>query len=829
MNRWQAIAGLGAVSIVFTSMQPAYAQDVVITKVQVQPGDRGLTITLETPAGQVLQPESRVDGKTLILTLPNAKLQLPAGDPTSQTNPTPDIESIFTAQQGSDVQIRILGKTAAPQSTTEAISNGITVNLTPGTAAQAPGEEEDDEEEEEIVVEGDRPSRYQRPTTSTGTRTDTPLIDVPQAIQVVPEQVIEDRGIRTISEALRNVSGITSGRVAPDAQAFSPVIRGFQSENVLRNGLRENTLRFSSEVANIERIEVLKGPASVLFGQGDLSGTINIVTKRPLDRPSYTIGYQVGSFNRHRPFLDFTSPFDKSGSGFRLTGAYERADSFKRFEQSTTFFISPVVDLINNSTTRLTAELEYLKTTGSGTAPELPASGTVIPNRNGRVRLNSNLGEPSLVGSESSSVRLGYTLEHKFSPNWSIRNEMAISVQDNSRNNGILNIGLLPDPRLPDRRRLQRVFSENPSEISGFTVNTALTGKFNTGSIQHQLLLGAEFFKETYKDSITIRTLNPIDIFQPVYSPQSLGQTGFRRRVLSNFQQDQNLLGFYLQDQITLSKNFILVAGGRLDLADLNYEDIANPADDQKTNTTKFSPRVGLVFKPAENISLYASYSQSFRPLIGRESSINGTTGVRTVGEFLVPETGSQYEVGVKANLFNNRLTTTLAYYNLERRNVRVDLRGDVLQIGAQRSRGIELDIAGEILPGWNIITSYSYTDAQVTEDRRPIVGNRLLNTPENAFSIWTTYELQAGALKGLGIGLGVYTQGKRPGDLDNTFNLPSYWRTDAALFYRRDRLRLALNVQNLFDIDYFEGARDINRVIVGAPLTISGTISWEF
>jgi iron complex outermembrane receptor protein len=116
-----------------------------------------------------------------------------------------------------------------------------------------------------------------------------------------------------------------------------------------------------------------------------------------------------------------------------------------------------------------------------------------------------------------------------------------------------------------------------------------------------------------------------------------------------------------------------------------------------------------------------------------------------------------------------------------------------------------------------------------VTEDRRPIVGNRLLNTPENAFSIWTTYELQAGALKGLGIGLGVYTQGKRPGDLDNTFNLPSYWRTDAALFYRRDRLRLALNVQNLFDIDYFEGARDINRVIVGAPLTISGTISWEF
>jgi iron complex outermembrane recepter protein len=816
VDRWQAIAGLG-VAMAWVSVQAVAAQDLVITQVQVKPSDRGVQVIVETVGGQGLQPRSQVDGNTLILTLPNARLQLSPTDSASQADPAPDIQSITTTQQGADVQIRIVGQTVAPRSTVETTPTGLVI------AVEA-------EEEEEIVVQGDRrPSPYQAPRTSAGTRTDTPLIDVPQSVQVVPRQVIEDRGVRNLAETFRNVSGVSSGRVSPDSQAFSPVIRGFQSENVLRNGLRENTLRFSSEVANVERVEVLKGPASVLFGQGDLGGTINIVTKRPLDRPFYSINYQVGSFRRHRPSIDFSSPLDKNGAGFRLNASYDRGNSFKPFEQSETFFIAPVLDLINNATTRFTVELEYLESSSSGTAPELPASGTVIRNRNGRVKRDANLGEPSLVESQSNSVRLGYTLEHRLSANWLLRNEVGISEQDNSENNGILNIGLLPAPRLPDRRSLQRVFSENPSQLSSFIINTSLTGKFNTGSLQHQLLLGTDFYKERYEDRITIKTLTPIDIFRPVYAPRSIGRTGFRSRVLSDFRQDQSLLGVYLQDQITLSKNLILVLGGRFDSAKLDYADATSPDDDQKNTNTKFSPRVGLVFKPAPNLSLYASYMRSFKPLIGRESQIDATTGTLTVGDFLVPETGSQYEVGLKANLLNNRLTTTLAYYNLERRNVRVDLGGNVLQVGGQRSRGVEIDLAGEILPGWNIIAGYAYTDAQITDDRRFKVGNRLINTPQHSFSIWTTYELQKGSLKGLGAGIGLYAQGKRPGDLDNTFNLPSYWRTDAALFYRRDRLRLGVNVQNLFGINYFEGSRDINRVIPGAPLTVSGSISWEF
>jgi len=832
LNQWSAIAGLGIAVAVCAEVQPVFAQTTVITSVQVENREQDVRLVVETPAGQLPTPSSFTIENTLTLTIFDARLQLSPDAPTTQINPSPDIEKITITQRDSDVQIEIVGKQAPPQSTVESTATGLVFTLTPGTVADN-FSDEDETGEEEIIVEGDRrPSGYQTPRATTGTRTDTPLIDVPQAIQVVPQQVIEDRGIRTVGETLRNVSGVSSGRVSPTSQAFSPVIRGFQSENVLRNGLRDNSLRFFSELANVEQVEVLKGPASVLFGQGDLGGTINIITKRPLDRPLYRVGYQVGSFNRHRPFIDFSTPLNQNGVGIRFNAAYERSDSFKPFEQTESFFVAPVIDLINNQTTRLTAELEYLKTSSSGSAPELPASGTVIPNRNGKVELDANLGEPSLVGADSNSVRLGYTLEHKFSSNWSIRNELAIFTLDNKRNDGVLNIGLLPDPSLPDRRRLQRVFSDNPSELSGFTVNTAVTGKFNTGSIQHQILIGAEFYNERYRDKITIQTLAPIDIFDPVYSPQSLGTIGFRQLTLSDFQQDQDLFGIYVQDQITLFDNLILVAGGRFDSANLIYEDARNPLDNQEITTTRFSPRAGLIFKPTENLSLYASYTRSFKPLIGRESQIviSGTTPVRVVGDFLAPETGVQYEVGLKASLLNNRVTTTLAYYNLERRNVRVDLvGGGVLQVGAQRSQGVELDVTGEILPGWNIIAGYAYTDAEVTEDRRPIVGNRLINTPEHSFSLWTTYELQRGALKGLGLGVGVYTQGKRPGDLENTFELPGYWRTDAALFYRNDRLRLSLNIQNLFDTEYFEGARDINRVIVGAPFTIFGTVSWDF
>jgi iron complex outermembrane receptor protein len=189
--------------------------------------------------------------------------------------------------------------------------------------------------------------------------------------------------------------------------------------------------------------------------------------------------------------------------------------------------------------------------------------------------------------------------------------------------------------------------------------------------------------------------------------------------------------------------------------------------------------------------------------------------------------------VGIKTDFLEGRLSSTLAFYELTRSNV---LTPDVnnpfasVQTGEQRSRGIELDVAGEILPGWNVIASYAYTDAEITKDNEVALGNRLINVPENSASLWTTYELQSGALKGLGFGVGLRYVGERQGDLENSFELPSYLRTDAAIYYRRNNLRAALNVNNLFDIEYFEAAQYGRAgIFPGAPLTVVGTISWDF
>lgn len=273
--------------------------------------------------------------------------------------------------------------------------------------------------------------------------------------------------------------------------------------------------------------------------------------------------------------------------------------------------------------------------------------------------------------------------------------------------------------------------------------------------------------------------------------------------------------GVYLQDQVALLDSLNLLIGGRFDW-------ISREVTDTPTqNDFAFSPRLGLVYKLSESVSLYTSYSRSFNP----------TSGFSSDDEAFEPTRGTQYEVGVKADFLEGRLSTTLAAYQITRSNITTpdpDNRDFFIQVGEQKSRGIELDVAGEILPGWKVIASYAYTNAEVTEDNSFSVGNRLVNVPENQASLWTIYEIQKGDLRGLGFGLGLFYVGERAGDLDNSFELEGYLRTDAAIYYRRGRLNAAINIRNLFNTDYFR-ASDGGRLFLfrGEPFTIIGSISW--
>jgi iron complex outermembrane recepter protein len=347
-----------------------------------------------------------------------------------------------------------------------------------------------------------------------------------------------------------------------------------------------------------------------------------------------------------------------------------------------------------------------------------------------------------------------------------------------------------------------------------------VVGKFSTGPVKHQLLFGLDLNRyENKVPSFVEYDAAPIDIFNPIYgqSPSSIEVFRTSNTTITNS------LGLYLQDQMAITDQLKVLAGVRFDAFDQTSKDFSAGTESNKSDSA-FSPRFGIVYQPIPAVSLYASYVTSFTP----------ADGVFLFGGSLAtdfkPERGRQFEIGVKADL-SDRVSATLALYDLTRSNVVVfDEDFEAFQTGKQRSQGIELNFTGKILPGWNFIAGYTYTDARITEDEDDLLrGNQLPNAPKHSFNLWTTYEIQKGTLKGLGFGLGLFYVGDRAGDLANTYELPSYLRTDAAIFYKRDRFRVGLNFKNLFDIDYFETGSSSTRVNYGEPFTVQGSISWEF
>jgi iron complex outermembrane receptor protein len=809
---------------------------VTITGVKANPTDKGVEVILETTLGEQLQLTNRSAGNNFIADIPNAQLRLPSGEAFTFRSEKP-VEGIteitVTNIDANTVRVAVVGVAALP--TVElfdddaglifAVASTATATQPPQTppteeqpASETPAAQQD--EPIELVVTGEQDS-YRVPNASTATRTDTPLRDIPQSIQVVPQEVLRDQNVTTFNEALRNVPGVAPFN-SSTTQLGNFIIRGFLDTNfannfILRNGLREAGGLNAETTPDVERIEVFKGPASVLYGGAAPGGTINVVTKQPLRDPFYAIDGTIGSFDFYRGAIDLSGPLNDSRTVlYRLNASYQDRGSFIDFVERDQFTIAPVVSVAIGERTRFALEGEYTETDESNFLG-LPAVGTVLPNPNGRIPRNRFVGSPDTVLNSQRS-RVGYRLEHEFSDNWSLQNAFQARFFDRMYlgTNG-LRIGTSLDP---DNRTLNGIVFDEENNIDIYDLNVNLTGKFSIGSIEHQLVFGVDLGRYEQDASFFVAPAVPLDVFNPVYRPIFAGPY---ENVASLFNVTDTL-GIYIQDQVTLASNLKLLLGGRFDLFEQTNQNLLTDTTTSQSGNA-FSPRVGIVYQPIEPISVYASYSRSFAPVTGRSFE----------GDVFQPERGTQYEVGVKADL-NERFSTTLALYELTRTGVTTaDTRPGVppgqfeIQTGEQRSRGIELSFQGEIMPGWNIIAGYAYTDARLTEDNVIPVGSRLNGVPENALNLWTTYEIQQGSLQGLGFGLGLFYVGGRQIDLDNSVELPSYLRTDAAIFYRRDRFRAALNFRNLFDVEYFESAFGQNTISYGEPFTVQGTISWQF
>ncbi|HEY9769897.1 MAG TPA: TonB-dependent receptor [Coleofasciculaceae cyanobacterium] len=686
-----------------TSAKDLLAQQNLITRVtgvELDKTNTGLEVILKTAAGgQRLVPLILPEGNDLVIDILDATLAFSIRNGVTKTNPAPGINSIaLTKVNDNSIGLTVTGETQTPSAEVILSQQNLVLSINP----EARRAQETPDEEIEIIATGEGQDDYYVLDASTATGTDTPIKDTPLSIQVVPQKVLEDRNVTELGDALETVGGVVSaGGRGTSVSGPGFLIRGFDGE-IFRDGIAYFSLAPLS-TSDVESLEVLKGPASVLFGQGQPGGIINLVSKKPLSEPFYEASFTAGNFNTYRGDLDVSGPLNDSKTvRYRLNLSYENYESFRDFVNGERFLVSPTLTWDIGANTSINFYGQYVsdrETTDEG----LVAFGDGIVDVPKERFFGEDFGE-----FEQDQFNLGYTFNHQFNEDWSVGHTLQY-IQYNPKR-----FGTLTDS-FDESRELARTAYTTGGDYNRFFTNAEVVSKFKTGSVQHQLLFGTEYRHDAEDPSFQFPPYPSINVFNPVYTEEPFD-------FAPEFFRDDNVdtIGVYLQDQIQ----------------NVSTPDPVNP-------------------------------------------------------------------------LFS-------------------------IQTGEVASRGIELNLGGEILPGWNITTGYTYLDAFVTEDNTDIVDNSLANVPDNQFSLWTTYELQKGNLEGLGFGLGFLYLSDRFGDLDNSYTLPGYFRTDAALFYERNNWRAQLNIENLFDIDYFSASRFGNSgsrlsVDPGAPFTILSTISLEF
>jgi iron complex outermembrane recepter protein len=810
--------------LILTSAKDLLAQQTNITRVtgvEVNQTNKGLEVVLQTAArSQKLVPLILPEGNKLVIDLLDAALGFSISNGVTKTNPAPGIKTVNLARvDESSIRLTITGEKQAPSAEVIASNQNLILSVNPqGSSAQPPfeGKQIPDQEIEVIATGEEETNNYFVPEASSATKTDTPIRDTPQSIQVIPRRTIEDQQVTGIEQTVDNVSGVTFlGN--DDNRGLNFAIRGFSNAPVLRDGFRiygVNSLE--PEVANLEQIEILKGPASILYGQVQPGGIVNLVSKQPLSEPLYDLRLQLGNRSLVSPSIDFSSPLTKDGNvSYRLNALYRNESSFRDYDQNfDRVFLAPTV-AIKSKNTDLTFNLEYGR-------DDNPADFGTVASGQGiadvpSARITNNPDDTV----EKRFLNFGYNLEHRFNDDWKIRN--AFRYLGDTYDYSVLALPLDFDDQTGE---VQRAWADQGNEANFLSLDTNIQGKLATGSIKHTLLLGVDLSTGQEKNFTRFdqETPAPLDIFNPDYSalpkPDSASIPIFFDNKITG-----DRLGIYLQDQVDLLDNLILLAGLRYDTLDQTLNErltgLETPQEEDE-----FSPRLGIVYQPIKPVSLYASYSESFTP---NEDTAEG-------GGLLEPETGKGFEVGAKGEIIPQRLSATLAYFDIAKQNVATpdpDNPFNSLASGEQKSKGVELDLTGEILPGWNVLASYAYIDAEVTKDTDlNLIGNGLAGVAEHSANLWTTYELQQGSLQGLGFSMGLNFVGERQGDLDNSFQVDDYFLTNAGVFYRRDRWQAHLNFNNIFDVDFIESVNGSGRargIYPGEPFTVRGSIAVQF
>ncbi len=690
---------------------------------------------------------------------------------------------------------------------------------------------------------------YVLPNATSGTKTDTPIMETPLNVQVISKQVLKDQQVISLDKALKNISGVTANRTFLGAN--STFLRGFSTNVLFRNGVRfDNNTGFSNgqQFANVESVEVLKGPAAILFGRVEPGGLINAITKQPLATPYYSLNQQFGSYDLFRTSIDATGPLTKDDTLlYRVNASFQSNNSFRELVSGENVFFAPVLKWNISPRTQVTLEVEYQRDLSIQDDQTLPFDGTRVIDD---IPHSRNLGERN--PQETENIFVGFNWSHQFNDDWSIKHQVAYKSQDFRAGDfytSAENVTELQD-------QLDRFANTRHNTLDTVATILDLTGHFKTWGLEHTLLFGGDYYRfdldidDSISDSFASGIFSSISISNPVHPSNPLvidPSTRFK----SNTSTDN--YGLYLQDQIKLPYN-VHVTGG------LRYQyirtisksglvsDGLTPGPTQTADAV--TPRVGILWQPQKWLSLYSNYAENFGPNSFNTFAFSGNP---SSGNLLPPTSAQQWEVGAKTEFFDGRLRATLAYYDLTRQNVATT---DIdpthfcngggagscsIALGAARSKGPELDIQGEILPGWNVIATYANQDVRVSKSNDTLdsgipVGNRLEFVPRNIGSVWTTYEVQQGALDGFKIGGGVNMQDGVV-NAANTINSTGYALVGLLAGYSfevgKSKITAQLNVDNLLDKTYFTNGTNfgsnVGFVNFSTPRTFLGSINVEY
>lgn len=644
---------------------------------------------------------------------------------------------------------------------------------------------------------------YRATRAVTASKTDTPLSETPQAVTVVTRDQFTDQGANTLQEALRYAAGVRADLYGLDSRSDGISIRGADADSYI-DGLRQTNDYYTStarpEPYTLERIEVLRGPAAMLYGQGSTGGVVNMVSKRPQAEFQGEVGVQVGNYGRKQIQADITGPLTADGQWlYRLVAVGRDSDTQVDQVRDNRALLMPTLTWRPDAATSLTLQGLYQNDKTGSTNQFFPWAGTVSANPNGQLPTSRFIGEPD-DHYDTQRRSLGYQFEHRFNDRWTLRQNFryaANKVDYLSRYADFFSLpgGWAEDP--VNQRVIGRVGSHSLTKVRIATLDQHLQGKLQTGSVQHTLLAGADLtrYRNETRNGYASDT---IDAYAPVYgqgAPVVLGDP-----VLSH----QRQTGIYLQDQMKIDRNWIVVAGLRHDQV---TNSLVGSEDEKSSATTK---RLGAMYLLANGWSPYVSYSESFTPV----------AGTNVYGERYKPLRGEQIEGGVKYMPAGGNMQFTAAAYKLREKNhstVDPTNANNTVQVASTKINGVEFEYKATLARAFDVIANYNYTD----------IDPQLTQMSRQQGSVWGKWRFSVAGVQGLSVGAGVrYVGSFRDGSAPVT---PSAALVDALIAWDQPHWRYALNIANLGDKTYVTSCLSRGDCWYGARRTVIASATYRF